>query len=479
MKRGLILGGLMIIFACSLVLAFSITVNFPENGETYNISGIDINYTLNINKDVESIDSCWWTNDSGQTNNSISCGKNITGQIWDEGENTIILYANDNNSINYSNSVIFDINTTVLEENDTTAPEITINSPSNDSVNSQESNSIDIKVEINENGSCEYSLDAGITNNSMSSLNNMSFNATNDSIAAENYVINIYCEDLNENKAIKTRAFTLCWCDSWSDAGCGYDDNDDYKLKRERECYPSECGQEEDWETTQECEEDDDDGEDTSSSTESDSGGSNDDWADSLNDTEEDSTGSLIQTSEGVYYITSNLLSSGKIISLAEGEKVKFLVESKTHHVYIEYVDSSQVNIEVNSTPQKAVLNLGDFKNFEITNDSYYDLFVQYDSFDNETNKSDILIKSIHEEIGADSDNGDGNSEDSSVTGDVIAEQEEGAGNKTRFAGITGGIVGAVKRFRYIFVFLGVVGVAAGVVVGRKHLKKKKALRGY
>ena len=70
-------------------------------------TGIDINYTVS----GENLDSCWWTNDSGLTNNTIVCGTNITAEIWQEGPVTVIIYANDTDGNVTSTGVTFTVDT--------------------------------------------------------------------------------------------------------------------------------------------------------------------------------------------------------------------------------------------------------------------------------------------------------------------------------------------------------------------------------
>jgi hypothetical protein len=72
-------------------------------------------------------------------------------------------------------------------------PEVTINLPIEQNYSSS---SIDFNVTLGEEGSCNYTLDEGGTNNSMSTLDDYEFFATNNSIADGQYMVRYYCAGL-------------------------------------------------------------------------------------------------------------------------------------------------------------------------------------------------------------------------------------------------------------------------------------------
>jgi hypothetical protein len=75
----------------------NINITYPTNNTITADIQIDINYTFSD----DNVDTCWWSNET--TNTTISCGVNITDQIWNEGLNNITLYANDtSNNVNSS-----------------------------------------------------------------------------------------------------------------------------------------------------------------------------------------------------------------------------------------------------------------------------------------------------------------------------------------------------------------------------------------
>lgn len=88
---------------------------------------------------------------------------------------------------------------------DTIAPQITIISP----VNGSWQNAGRFNVSLNEPGSCNYSLDSGITNISMGS-NNYNFSSINSTLAQDSqYSVIFYCEDNLGNKNTSTSSFSI------------------------------------------------------------------------------------------------------------------------------------------------------------------------------------------------------------------------------------------------------------------------------
>ncbi|MDH3324596.1 MAG: hypothetical protein OEL89_03085, partial [Candidatus Peregrinibacteria bacterium] len=81
---------------------------YPSNGTYSADSTLDINYTL-----VEdNLDSCWYSNSSGQYNYTLNCSENITSLVWGEELNHVILWANDSAGNINSSEVSFTIDST-------------------------------------------------------------------------------------------------------------------------------------------------------------------------------------------------------------------------------------------------------------------------------------------------------------------------------------------------------------------------------
>ncbi len=98
-----------------------VDIIFPATSETYStLFDYNINYTISDTN----LDTCWWTDDDGGVNITITCGNNITGP-WSEIFTSVIVYANDTlNNIN-SSSINFTIDATFpqieIDSIDTTA----------------------------------------------------------------------------------------------------------------------------------------------------------------------------------------------------------------------------------------------------------------------------------------------------------------------------------------------------------------------
>ena len=71
---------------------------------------IDINLDVNYTYTETNPDSCWWSEDRGTTNNSLTdCTTNITGETWIEGNHTIFVYVNDTLGNENVTSVFFTV----------------------------------------------------------------------------------------------------------------------------------------------------------------------------------------------------------------------------------------------------------------------------------------------------------------------------------------------------------------------------------
>ncbi len=95
--------------------------------------------------------------------------------------------------------------------------------------------------------------------------------------------------------------------------------------------------------------------------------------------------------------ITEQQFSTGYSGSLGEDERVEIEVEGESHYVGVVEVTETTVTIEVGSTPQRVTLSTGEVRKFEVTNDSYYDIYVQVNSI--EGGRANLTIKSIYEQI--------------------------------------------------------------------------------
>lgn len=79
------------------------TITYPENN-TYDCQVRELNYTYNNNT---ALDTCWYTLNDGQTNNTITCGNNVTGIIANEGQNNWTVYINETGGSLFKDKVSF------------------------------------------------------------------------------------------------------------------------------------------------------------------------------------------------------------------------------------------------------------------------------------------------------------------------------------------------------------------------------------
>ncbi|GAH74966.1 unnamed protein product, partial [marine sediment metagenome] len=101
------------------IFAPIVTIEYPIDNTTYIINVTALNYTTS----GSSPQSCWYSLDSGATNNTLTCGNNVTGLVSVEGANTWIVYANESEGDIGSSSTTF--------YKDTLPPIINLTTPTN------------------------------------------------------------------------------------------------------------------------------------------------------------------------------------------------------------------------------------------------------------------------------------------------------------------------------------------------------------
>ncbi len=109
---------LVIVFFVGIgTAAPAVTIVYPaSDGLWFNANNPTINYTLS----GSAAQACWYHNETANT--TIICGANIT-QTWAQGSKTIVIYANDSTGAVGNATRTFKV--------DTTMPNLTINSPAN------------------------------------------------------------------------------------------------------------------------------------------------------------------------------------------------------------------------------------------------------------------------------------------------------------------------------------------------------------
>ena len=82
---------------------------------------------------------------------------------------------------------------------------------------------------------------------------------------------------------------------------------------------------------------------------------------------------------------------------LKKQERIGVKIEGVTHYIGVVSNTATSATINVTSTPQQSVFNIGDEKKFEITEDRYYDLLVKLNNITN--NYSNVTLSYIHEQM--------------------------------------------------------------------------------
>ena len=165
----------------------TISIAYPVNGTTYTTNISELNYTFTETNPGK----CWWSNSSGVWNSTPeNCGTNWTELTSVEGSNTWTVYINDTGGNENSTFVTF--------SKDTAYPSVTINSPLNQTYNTD---SILFNITATDGGgisSCWYSLNSGVDNNSMTNLGN-EYTDANSSMNQDSHIVNFYCNDSFNN----------------------------------------------------------------------------------------------------------------------------------------------------------------------------------------------------------------------------------------------------------------------------------------
>ena len=168
---------------------FSVDVTFPTSvivhpeNTTYNESLIDLNFSA---VDSIGLDSCWYSTNDGASNSTTNdCKSNFTGLSAVEGSNNWTLWVNDSaGNENYS---------IIRFTRNSTSPLVTINSPT---ATTYTSSSVSVNISLNKEGYCEYSLNSGGSNNTLTAnAGNTEFTGTTSSLSNADYVLIAYCND--------------------------------------------------------------------------------------------------------------------------------------------------------------------------------------------------------------------------------------------------------------------------------------------
>ena len=181
-----------------------VTINLPAN-TTYNNASFPLNFNVSLNENGSTMFSL----DSGSNNfTMLTLSGSIFGTLFNytntsisDGSYTFRVYSNDTNgNRNDSISVNFSV--------DSTPPSINVNSPSPNNSNYSNS-SVLFNVTLDGNASsCRYNLDLG-NNISMTSTDNLTWNATNASVTDGLHTAYFYCNDSVNNTGRNSTVFRI------------------------------------------------------------------------------------------------------------------------------------------------------------------------------------------------------------------------------------------------------------------------------
>jgi len=139
----------------------SVTIIIPSANTFTNNTNQDVNFTASS----ETLDSCWYSNDSMTTNISLANCVNITSVIWSEGSHSVTIWANDSNNNKESATVNFTI--------DTTNPSIIINFPNNNTNSTNNALNVNYTIFDTNVDTCWYSNDSMTTNTTLAGCSNI------------------------------------------------------------------------------------------------------------------------------------------------------------------------------------------------------------------------------------------------------------------------------------------------------------------
>jgi len=125
------------------------------------------------------------------------------------------------------------------------------------------------------------------------------------------------------------------------------------------------------------------------------------------------------------YIINENRFSSGYTKKLKVKERIRFEINNEQHSVGIINISSSNVIINVSSTPQQRSFASGEQELFEVTGDNIYDVLVKLNSI--EESYANITVKKVAEVVPETTPIGEGNE----TSNETMSRGTEKAGEET------------------------------------------------
>lgn len=173
----------------------NLNIVYPLNNYNFSNTDLDINYTYSNGSSLQTMDSCWYSNDSYKINTSLGTTGNclnITTVTWVEGKHNLTIWVND--SLNYEAKKV--INFTI----DTVNPNIIIRFPNNDT--NWSTNTLNVNYTASDLNifKCWYSNDTYLKN---TSLTNCLTNITTQIWSEGQHNVSVYVNDSagNVNKS--------------------------------------------------------------------------------------------------------------------------------------------------------------------------------------------------------------------------------------------------------------------------------------
>ena len=170
-----------------------ISIKYPINTTNTTNTGLDVNYTATDTN----LDKCWYSNNSGTTNKTLTSCANITSTTWSDGVWNITIWANDSASRMDRDTIRFTI--------DTTAPVLTILTPSNTTNSTNTGLDVNYTATDTNLHSCWYSNDSGVSNITLASCANITSTTWADGI----WNITIWANDSAGTENHKSVRFTI------------------------------------------------------------------------------------------------------------------------------------------------------------------------------------------------------------------------------------------------------------------------------
>lgn len=180
-------------------------------------------------------------------------------------------------------------------------------------------------------------------------------------------------------------------------------------------------------------------------------------------------SGGLASTNPDSYWTSTYSISESQFMggfsqTLGARGRIKFMLNGTQHAVGVINLTDSSATINVSSTPQQAVFNVGDVKKFELTDDNYYDLKVTLNSISG--NKANVTITNISELIPV-------------VSTPAAAPQTVAEKVQEKISEITQKAVDKSWMFWIIVVVVVIIIIAIIVVIKRKldYISRKKGIK--